>query len=434
MVTAQTAGLPQSLVRTDEDNLGPRIGVAYRVMKDTVVRAGFGLYFSPLVGTGRSLFSGLYAVTQSYPTVQPAPGAPPILTLQNPFTGSFAPSAAISFFSPQTSIEVDKHYSYNLAVERQFGANAITVEYTNKTSIIPWEPNLNAVPPSLTPFSATELPFPSLGGVYGLENGARYWYNALRINAKRRMAKGLFLDVAYVYNKTIDDLGGIYGETAGSSENPFNRDRDRGRSFVLPPHRMTINYIYQLPFGKGRLGFNNSEPMGRVVNQVIMGWELAGTYNFQTSPWLSVTGQYLNAEGQNYDAPNTNTFSGRPNCTGQSRAPSSTQQGQGFVFNPGAFDAHVAPGTYGTCGNAILPYGAGYMLLNEAFYRNFHIPWFLTREQGANFRVGTQWYNLPNHSNGTSPVTYMGDPFFGKLVNPKSGDTRQILIQARIDF
>ena len=92
--------------------------------------------------------------------------------------------------------------------------------------------------------------------------GARYWYNGLRIDAQRRMARGLFFDVTYVYNKTIDDLGGISGERAGSPENPFNRDRDRSRSSVLPPHRVTINYIYNLPFGHGHLGFADGSPAG----------------------------------------------------------------------------------------------------------------------------------------------------------------------------
>jgi trimeric autotransporter adhesin len=404
------------------------------LMKDTVVRAGFGVYYSPLVSTGRSLFSGLYAMTQSYPTVQPAPGAAPILTLQNPFTGNYKASSSISFFTPETSLDVDKHYSYNLAVERQWRANAITVEFTNKTSIVPYEHNLNAVQPSLTPFSATELPFPALGSVTQESGGARYWYNGLRIDARRRMATGLFFDVTYVYNKTIDDLGGISGERAGSPENPFNRDRDRSRSSILPPHRVTVNYIYQIPFGAGRLGFSNSAPTGRVVNQVVKGWEVAGTYDFSTSPWLNVTGNYLNSSGANYDAPNTNTFSGRPNCTGSSVAPSSAQLSAGLLFNPGAFNAHVGPGSYGTCGKNVLPYGVGYILMNEAFYRNFHIPWFVNREQGANFRVGTQWYNFPNHSNGTNPVTSMSSPLFGEQTNPKNGDTRQILIQARIDF
>jgi hypothetical protein len=434
VVTAQAASLPQTLVRTDEDNFGPRIGIAYRVMKDTVVRAGFGLYYSPLVSAGRNLFSGFYAMTQSYPTVEPAPGAAPILTLENPFTGSYSASSSISFIYIQPSMEVDKHYSYNLAVERQWRGNAITVEYTNKSSILPYWYNMNAVHPSLAPFSATELPFPSLGNVAELANGLRYWYNGLRINAKRRMARGLFFDVAYVYNKEIDDLGGVYADTGFYPEDPFNRDRDRGRGGILPPHRLTINYIYHLPFGTGRLGLNNSQLGGRAVNQVIKGWELAGTYNFQTSPWLTVDASYLNAEGQNYDAPNTNTFYGRADCLKVSMAPSSAQRTQGYIFNPNAFSAYVPEGRYGSCGNGTVPYGAGYILMNEALYRNFRIPWFVNREQGAIFRLGTQWYNFPNHSNGVSPSTYMNSPYFAQVVQPKAGDTRQILLQARIEF
>ena len=283
---------------------------------------------------------------------------------------------------------------------------------------------------SLEPYSPSRRPFPDLGEVTQLSNGAHYNYNALRLNARRRAAKGLFFDVGYVWSKTIDDLGGISGETAGSSEDPFNRIRDRGESSFMPPHRVTINYVYLLPFGQkgNRLSFSDS-PGGRVANLIIQGWEIAGTYNFQTAAPLTVSGSYLDANGNIYDAPNVDRYGGRPNCTGASFEPTA-----GYVFNPGAFDAHVQPGHYGSCGNSILRYGEGTILVNQAFYRNFHIPWFVNREKGATFRLGIQMFNALNHSNVPSPITSMDSPLFGKRSSDKNGETRQIMLQGRIDF
>jgi len=309
------------------------------------------------------------------------------------------------------------------------------VEYEGKSAIVPWGPNINAVPPSLTPFSQSRLPFPQLGRVTFLENGAHYWYNGLRLDARHSFAKGLFFEATYVWSKDMDDLGGITGSPAGSSENPFNRNRDAGVNYFDPPQAMSLNYVYEFPFGQpgSRLTFAN-DGTGRVINEVIKGWEVAGNYLFDTAAPLTPSGSYRNAAGQIIDAPNVNNTSGRPNCTGQSFAPTSSQVAQGYIFNPSAFSDLVAPGTYGTCGRGILYAAPGTITMNESFYRNFSIPWFIGRDHKATFRVGVQMFNFINHSNVPAPVTSLNSPLFGKDTTNKSGNTRTMSLQGRIDF
>jgi TonB dependent receptor len=436
VVTASQAGYPSSLLQANKNDWQPRVGLAYRFMNNSVVRAGGGVYRTPLVSTGNRLVTGPYQITENFPNAQPDPNGPPVLSLANPYqiAGTVKPPL-LSFFAPDKDVKDLLNYDYNLTVEHQFRSTAFAAEYEGKRTILPWAPNLNAVPASLTPFSQSRLPFPALGSITGLENGAHYNYDALRLNASRRFTGGLYFDATYIWSKTIDDLAGIAAETAGSSENPFNRARDRGVSFFMPPTRMVINYVWEAPFGKlgGRLSFSDHDGAGRMLNTVIKDWVTAGTYNLQSSPPLTPSGSYRNAAGQIYDAPNTNHFSGRPECTGQSFQPTSAQRAQGYIFNPNAFSELVPQGQYGSCGPTLLEFGPNSYGFNQSIFRTFKIPWF-TGNEGAKFRFGFLMFNAINHSNGTSPVTNLDSPLFGKLTNPKAGNVRSMYLQGRIDF
>ena len=436
VLTAAQAHLPSTLIGSVKDDFGPRVGFAYRLANNTVVRSGFGVYHTPLASTGKRLLSGPFSATSTFPSVQPTAGSLPVLTIANPYSTNGNGSPLLSFFAPSPDVRPDTHYDYNLAVEHQWGANAFTVEYQGKDSIVPWAPNLNAVPPSLTPFSLSRLPFPTLGTVTGLENGAHYSYNALNIEARRRIMHGLFYDISYAYAKAIDSLSGISGETGGGSQNPFNRALDRGQSSLIPPKRLTVNYVYQIPFGKpGALLALPDQGIGKRVNWVIRGWETAGTYNFQTAVPLTPSTTYRNASGLAIDAPNVNSTSGRPNCTGVSLTPTADQVAQGYVFNPLAFSSLITPGTYGTFGKSIINYNPGSISQNQAIYRNFPLPWPLGSDHRANLRLGAQVFNVLNRQNLPAPVVNMDSPFFGKRTNNVTGDTtRSILLTGRIDF
>lgn len=434
IVTAATAGFSESLLNSDRNGWGPRAGIAYRLLNDTVVRGGFGLYHTPLTSSGRRLLTGPFQAREDFPVAQPGPNDPPILTLSNPYVGSGRGTSLVNFFAGEPDTQNPLHYNYNLAVEHQIGNNALIAEFVGKKSIIPWTPNLNTIAPSLIPFSVSRRPFPQLGTVTGLPKGAQYNYHALRLNAKRRFSAGLFFDVAYVWSKTIDDLGGISGEAGGGSEDPFNRLRDRGLSSFMPPHRLTLSYLWELPFGKSgkRLAFEN-QGFGKVMNFIVGGWETAGTYNFQTAAPLTPSGRFLNDQGLQYDAPNTNTTAGRPDYTGAPLEASSDQVSQGFVFNPNAFTEHVPSGRYGNTGRGVLPFGEGSIAINQSFFRNFQVPWF--SENGAKLRFGVLMYNAINHANVSNPIVALNNPLYGKRMTDKvSGQTRTIGFQARLDF
>ena len=450
IATAAEAGYPESLLAADKNNFGPRLGFAYRFMSDSVIRGGGGVYHSPLVGTGRRLIAGPFSATEDFPAVPPET---PVLTLANPYPSGAGGTrgATVRFFGPERDARVPLHYNYNLAVERQIGNQAFTVEFVGKKSIIPWQPNLNSVPPSLNPFAASRLPFAPtvLGTVTGLANGAHYNYHALRLDARRRFAEGVFFNTTYVWASTIDDLGGIFGEAAGSSEDPFDRARDRGKNRALPSHRFTVNYLWEMPFGKkgSRFALADSEG-GRVLNYIIQGWQIGGTYNFLSGFPLNFSGSYLrplvpgadcSAHGpfdatqcEIFDAPNTGRLNGRPDMTS---TPPGSPSGGIQVFNPAAFSRQVPEGRYGNVGRGLLrKFNVGTIAMHQSVFRNFWIPWFIGADRRAKLRVGFLFYNAFNHSNGRGPTTSLNSPIFGSRSRDKAGNVRTIHFQARLDF
>lgn len=81
------------------------------------------------------------------------------------------------------------------------------------------------------------------------------------------MSKGLYCQASYTLARNIYDL------THGSSpEDAFNRARERAVAQDIPTHRINVNWVYELPFGKGRKLFNSS----RVANWIAGGWEMTG--------------------------------------------------------------------------------------------------------------------------------------------------------------
>lgn len=197
----------------------------------------------------------------------------------------------------------------------------------------------------------------------------------------------------------------------------------------MPPTVMTINYLWDIPLGRGRFALE-PQTAGGIVNHIIRGWEMGATINIQSSPPLTPFGNYLNAAGLNYDAPNAGKFSGRPQLTGESIIASSAQRAAGYYFNPAAFTQQVPAGHYGDAGQGIIP-GVGSRAVNFSFFRNFGLA---SLREGANLRIGLFMFNALNHANTPNPVVNMNSPLFGKLQANKIDQPRTMSLQARIDF
>ena len=159
---------------------------------------------------------------------------------------------------------------------------------------------------------------------YGWSSIGSSNYNALQVNLKKQFSRGLQFDLNYTYSKSIDITSAasrvgfsVYGYTniglVGSRlANAFSPDTARAVSDFDLTHQLNLNWIADLPFGKGRaIGGNSSG----VVNAFIGGWQLSGVARWTSGFPFSVDGGqrwptdwFLTAITQMTSRPKTGTF------------------------------------------------------------------------------------------------------------------------------
>jgi hypothetical protein len=115
------------------------------------------------------------------------------------------------------------------------------------------------------------------------------------VQLQRQFEKGLTLNLAYTLSKSIDNMSiDPVGASSGGALSPTNsrtptdiRDfrLDRGRSDFDNRHVIVLNWLYELPFGRGKqMGAN----WGPILNQIAGGWTWTGIYLRQSGEPFSI--------------------------------------------------------------------------------------------------------------------------------------------------
>jgi hypothetical protein len=109
---------------------------------------------------------------------------------------------------------------------------------------------------------------------YELTNGGASTYNALQVELRRRLTRGLLLQGSWVWAKALTNM-------PVSAEDDLSQPmtiRDTGLNKGPSPwdirNSFKLNYIYDLPVGPGRHWLHSSRTM---VKKALEGWQLAGT-------------------------------------------------------------------------------------------------------------------------------------------------------------
>jgi Carboxypeptidase regulatory-like domain len=119
---------------------------------------------------------------------------------------------------------------------------------------------------------------PQFAALYAWRSVGSAAYNALQVNLRKHLSYGLQFDLNYTYSRSFDissdanrisDEGGLGGQVI----NPWSPNALRAVSDFDLTHQINANWIWELPFGKGRWLANNAN---RGVDAIVGGWQLAG--------------------------------------------------------------------------------------------------------------------------------------------------------------
>lgn len=129
------------------------------------------------------------------------------------------------------------------------------------------------------------LPFPQFcGPLQGLnENKGNSIYNSFQLKAERSFRHGIYMLVSYTNSKLISDasdntqqLGGSWNATQGVIS-PYEKQRARSISSDDVPQILSLAFVYDLPFGRGRQYLPNTH-----ANAIIGGWQLSPIVHWST--------------------------------------------------------------------------------------------------------------------------------------------------------
>ena len=427
---ASEAGFPEKLLVQDRNNFAPRVGFAFRPFNNnkTVVRGGYNIFTVGKLGAGlRGVFlpllqtGGPFALSETFINQIPAGASDPSFAFPRPFPstlGTAASSYSISTANP--NIRDGYLQQWNLGVEHEIWSTAVGISYTgNKTTNGQYSRNINLPVPSTTPFSTARYLYRNFTSVRYFDQGATDSSHMMKLDFTRPMVQGLYLHGGYSWLSQINDAETTaWVALASQASNPYDRSRDRARIDYFPRHRFVIDWVYDLPFGKGR-PFLASAP--GVVNQILGGWTVSGF-------WRIYSGEPFSPIYGGTDPSGTGIFSGRPDRIGSGRVDNPTEN---RWFDASAFVVPASNiGRFGNSGRNILELPSSQATL-LAVFKSFPI-----RER-LNFRFGAYFNNPFNQHSFGSVQSDISSPNAGALLGPTffaSNWNRQIQFSGKLEF
>lgn len=369
---------------TSYTNFAPRIGVAYQPFAGgTVIRAGVGIFYDlgyTLLGT--ALSPTLYPFARSR-TVSNTPIQDPIFFAEVPPLSQNPPYPRL--FAYYNDFKLPRTYQYSVAIEQPMGSsNSLSLSYVGAAgrSLARVESLLPAV-----------LRNPDFTRIDAVSSQAYSDYNALQVQFKRRMSRGLQTLLSYTWAKSLD---------TSSDESNFNflppaarypASADRGPSSFDLRHSFNGSASYEIP----------APWSNRAVKAIVGGFALDSIVRMRTAtPVLVVTGRDALGLGI--------TSVSRPDrVAGQPLYLYGDGYPGGFVFNRDAFDAATpqAQGRQGTLGRNVMR-GFGLHQVDLSLRRRFR----LTETFGIDLRVDA--FNVFNTSNFGNPTGVLTSANFGK--------------------
>jgi hypothetical protein len=333
-VTANSVkGYPSALIPQYWKDFGPRLSLAYQISNKMVLRAGYGMFYWPMplsqILQGARINPPLNLRFQN--SVADQNGTVPNYALLNaPAASDTLPNATVNIngiagigstsqgiwvFDPHNWAD-NRMQQWTVSLEYQLQKNtALRVSYIgNHGSNLEQRVALNQPVSALNYETQTGLQVqpgsagadlrridpnwnPTMISHVGYSNSTSF-----QAQLQHRFSSGLSFQWFYVYSHilTTSDSGGFSDGSDGALV-PQNNDILGNPNLSLsqrlklvyyntasvPPHLISWNGIYELPFGRGKK-FGTS--VSKALNEVVGGWQVAFIGTWRSGFWMGVTG------------------------------------------------------------------------------------------------------------------------------------------------
>lgn len=364
----------------DRNNIAPRIGIAFRPMSHTVIRASYAMTFFPVpfqyLGmnqTGTGIQQGIQGGFGVAPGRFTSPVVPPATTPENGALAQNTPFTVGSMVTPYI-------HSYYLMIQHDLTHGLlIDADYLgNLGRQLPYSRELNAAAPGT---GVAGLPFGTrTASVTEVGSGLTSNYNSLQVNLTKRFSSGVSFAGAYTFSKALD-----YGM---NQINPFDRRANYGPADWDHRHMLTLSHVLDLPFGNGSKRWNTG-----MLGQVLANWQLNGVFRWTTGAPYTVFADPLACACPGIAAIPANILATGSSLNGQT------------TLNASDFAAPAA-NSFGNLGRNSIR-GPESRVYNMSLFKSFQV-----REQ-AKLELRGEVYNLANSTQFGTPVANFGAGNFG---------------------
>ncbi|MBZ5568574.1 MAG: carboxypeptidase regulatory-like domain-containing protein [Acidobacteriia bacterium] len=433
ILLAGRGGNSDSLVRPDKNNFAPRVGFALQVTPRTVLRAGYGIHYSPENDARSDILTKNYpyAVEQSFfndifsgppfsyyldtgvPRITSIPLSPAVARL-TPGEIETATNSQQNVFSVAPDFPAGYSQMYSLTLQREItSTTTLEAGYVGSVS--------HKLPYAVGNLNANHRITDALGQIQAQFAVGSASYNALQVKATKRYSSHLSFLASYTFGKTMDNGPAPFNlghnlNAHNQPQNPLDLARERSVADDDITHNLVFSYIYELPFGRDRQFPGNRSSIWRAV---LGGWQVNGIFVAHSgSPINVVRGiQDSGLEGL------------RPDLLRDPNLPPAKRTLQEY-FDVSAFDTSRFTGSHlhdvGNAPRNVLR-GPGFVNLDLSVFKGARL-----KEWGrVQFRV--EFFNLANTPHFANPNGSMSAGNFGSITQT-IGNPRIIQFAAKVEF
>lgn len=280
--------------KADKNNFMPRVGFNWNPRTDgkgilgfitggdrLVLRGGYSrTYDANFVNINLNVFSSFPFVAAGNLPAQGAfaaiPTFIPNLTNPNLLTRTVVGEDFRAPAADQFSLEAQRELTRDIIFK-------ISYISTRGTALFQ---TLDGNPRTICPGGTAANPCPRLDPTRGVirlrANTASSIYHAMQASLEKRLSRNFSAGVHYTWSSFIDTASEIFnpsGAEVAVSQDSFNRSAERARSSYDRPHRLTGNFVYQLPFYENQQGF---------LGKLLGGWQINSFFSFQSGAPFTV--------------------------------------------------------------------------------------------------------------------------------------------------